>query len=99
MNFAADLPLLYADFGVVVTHTPQGGGSPASGRAIFDRPGVVQIGGEMIGTDYALRYPAATFPVVRRGDAFAIGGVGYLARESAQPGLDGLEMHVPLAKA
>lgn len=100
MNLAADLAMFYADFPAVdVTYTPTTGTGHA-GRAIFDQPGMTIIGGEVLATDYSLRYPAATFPAVKRGDVFAIGGVSYTARENAQPAsVDGLEHIVPLAKA
>ncbi|MDT3708169.1 MAG: hypothetical protein ROZ09_15210 [Thiobacillus sp.] len=98
MDFS-DLSPFYADFGEQVTHTPLVG-TPASGQALFDRPGTAIVGGEILATDYALRYPATTFQAVKRGDQFTIGGVSYTARESAQPAtLDGLEHIVPLARS
>lgn len=99
MNPAADLPLFYANFPAVdVIYTPQGGVAFDPQRAIFDQPGMTIISGEILATDYSLRYPAATFPNVKRGDAFSIGGVSYTARENAQPLIDGAEHTVPLAK-
>lgn len=98
MDFS-DLSLAYADFGLDVTHTPAVG-SPATGKALFDQPGTAIIGGEILATDYTIRYPAATFPSVLRGDTFTIGGATYTARESAQPAsLQGDEMIVPLARS
>lgn len=98
MDFS-DLSPFYADFSVAVIHTPLVG-SPSTKQAIFDQPGIALIGGEMLATDYSLRYPVATFQDVRRGDQFTIGGLNYTARESAQPAsIDGLEHIVPLAKA
>ncbi|MBC2731379.1 hypothetical protein [Thiobacillus sp.] len=91
-----DLAPFYADFAVPVIHTPLVG-SPASGQALFDQPGTTLIGGEILATDYALRYPVTTFQEVKRGDQFSIGGTTYTARESAQPAsFDGLEHIVPL---
>ncbi len=99
MNFAADLALQYADFGLPATHHPVAGGADVVGQAIIDMPGMTVIGGEILATDYSLRYPVATFPVVRRGDTFAVGGVTYTVREAPQPvGVDGLEHIVPLAR-
>ena len=99
MDLSSDLSILYADFGVTVTHTPTGGGASAAGLAIFDQPGMTLIGGEVLATDYSLRYPAATFPSVKRGDTFLVGAITYTAREAAQPAsVDGLEYIVPLAK-
>jgi hypothetical protein len=94
-----DLAPFYADFAVTVTHTPLVG-SPASGSALFDQPGTTIIGGEILATDYSLRYPTATFQAVTRGDSFSIGAATYTARESAQPAtIDGLEQIVPLARS
>ena len=91
-----DIDLLYADFGVDVTHTPAGGG-PTTAKAMFDRPGTVLVGGEMLATDYSVRFPVAAFQTVKRGDRFVIGGTTYLARENSQPAdIDGLESIVPL---
>jgi len=95
----SDLAPFYADFTVTVTHTPLVG-SPASGSALFDQPGTTIIGGEILATDYSLRYPVVTFQPVKRGDQFVIGGATYTARESAQPAsIDGLEHIVPLARS
>lgn len=94
-----DLTPFYADFAVDVTHTPQGG-VPVRGRALFDRPGTVIVGGEMLATDYSVRFPVVTFQSVKRGDQFTIGGAQYIARENPQPAsLDGLEFIVPLARS
>lgn len=99
MDFSADISLFYADFGVPVIHTPKGGVATAPKLALFNQPGTVMIGGDVLATDYSLRYPVATFPAVKKGDGFTIGGIAYTARESAQPaGDDGLEHIVPLAK-
>lgn len=98
MDFS-DLAPFYADFGADVTHTPAVG-SPATGKALFDQPGTAIIGGEILATDYTIRYPVTAFQAVKRGDSFTISGATYTARESAQPAsLQGDEMIVPLAKA
>lgn len=100
MDFADDLPFFYAEFGVEVTHTPKAGGASSPPElALHDQPGMTMIGGDILATDHSLRYPLATFPVVRKGDTFLIAGVTYTARENAQPLQDGLEYTVPLAKA
>lgn len=98
MDFAADLPLFYSEFAVAVTHTPLVG-APATARALFDQPGTAIINGEILATDYTLRYSVATFPGVKRGDTFTIAGNTYTARENAQPMIDGAEYVVPLARA
>lgn len=98
MDLRADIALFYADFAVPVTHRPLSGNAVV-GDAIFDQPGTVLVNGEMLATDYALRYPAVTFQTVRRGDRFDIAGATYTAREHGQPAtIDGLEHIVPLAK-
>jgi hypothetical protein len=98
MDFTADLPSYYADFGADATHTAAVGGAVTAGQVILDQPGQTLIGGEILATDYSLRYPAATFPAVKRGDTFLVGGITYTAREAAQPLLDGLEHIVPLSR-
>lgn len=100
MDFSADLGFFYADFGVSAVRTPAGGGAPSAPElVILDQPGMAVLGGDVVATDYALRYRVTSFPVVRRGDTFQIGSVTYTAREAGQPTLDGLECTVPLAKA
>lgn len=98
MDFASDLALMYDEFGVDVLHTPATG-APVAGRAIFDQPGTALIGGEILATEFGLRFAASTFPAVRRGDRFAVAGANYTARENPQPTLDGLEFTVPLARS
>lgn len=98
MQFAADLAACYADFGVQATHRPAAGGPPAEGLAILDQPGGGIFGGELLTTDYTLRYPTSVFPDVVKGDRFTLNRTDYVARESAQPLQDGLEATVPLAK-
>ena len=99
MDFSDDLPFFYAEFGKSVTWTPQVG-SPVTALALHDLPGDTLINGQMLSTDHVLRYPLESFPSVKRGDAFIIAGVSYVARESAQLiGVDGLEAAVPLYKS
>ena len=100
MSAVDDLPTMYADFGQTATLHPLAGGGDTVGLAILDEPGTTLIGGDLLATDYGLRYPAATFPSIKRGDTITIGAVPYTAREAAQPiGVDGLEHVVPLARA
>ncbi len=99
MDFASDLSLFYLDFGVEVTLTPKGGGASSTGLALHDLPGVTVLGGEVLATDHTLRFLAAAFPTIRKGDTFKIGAVSYTARENAQPLQDGLEYTVPLVRA
>lgn len=101
MDFAADLSLFYADFGKPATLQRAAGGAVVGPHlALLDLPGTALIGGELLATDYALRYPAASFPGVQRGDVFTVGGVAYTVREAPQSAiLDGSELIVPLAKS
>lgn len=99
MNFGDDTAAMYADFGVSAAHTPNAGGLVTTALAILDEPGMEVIGGDIIATDYSLRFPTASFPAVKRLDAFTIDGATYTAREDAKPLQDGLEQIVPLAKA
>lgn len=99
MDFAADISLLYADFGVTVTVTPKGGGTPVTGLALHRHPGAAMLAGEVIGTERTLRYPLATFPALRRGDTVQIGAATYTVREAPQALSRGLEAAVPLAEA
>lgn len=99
MDFAGDIDLQYADFGVEAVCTPAAGGAALPPvLVLFDQPGMAVIGDSVLATDYALRYRSSALPPVRRGDAFVIAGVRYTARESATPVLDGLEHMVPLGK-
>ena len=99
MDFSDDIPLLYADFGVSVTHTPAAGGASTTALAIHDAPGTSIFGAELSGTDHTLRYPTENFPAPRRGDTFVVKGVTYKVRDPARPINDGGESVVALAKA
>lgn len=94
-----DVSLFYADLAVSVIHQPLVG-TPITGNALFDQPGTTIVGGEILATDYSLRYPVVTFQPVKRGDLFLVGATLYKARENAQPAsIDGLEHIVPLARS
>lgn len=99
MDFAADLPFFYAEFGVLARHTPKNGGASRDALVLFDQPGVSIVQGEILATDLGIRYQTASIPVVRKDDTFVIKGQTYLARENAQPTEDGDEHTVPLKKA
>lgn len=99
MNFLSDLAIFYADFGVDVTLTRLAGGATVPGLAIFDQPGVEVIGGEVLATDYTVRFQRATFGAVLRGDTFLIAGALYTVREQAQPLADALESVAPLSRS
>lgn len=99
MDFAADTPLMYSDFGVLVTLTPKGGGASTSALALHRRPGTTVIGGDLLVTEHTLRYPLASFPNVKRGDTFAIGSETFKVRENPQVTAAGLEALAPLESA
>lgn len=99
MDFTADLAIFYSDFGQPATLKPQGGGAAVTGAAILDLPGTTVVDGQLIATDYSLRFPIATFPAIKRGDTVVVAGASYTVREGAQLiGVDGLEAIVALAK-
>lgn len=87
---------IYALLGIQVTHQPAGG-SAVTGQAVFDHPSDLMLSGNVRGADLALRYPAVTFPCVKRGDTFLVDGVTYTAREDHEViHVDGLEHRVQL---
>jgi len=92
--------LFDADIGAEqVTHQPAAGGPPVTGLAILSQPGSDYFGGALAGTDYALRYPTATFPNIAKGDRITIGRAEYRVREAPNETADGLEATVPLTKS
>lgn len=99
MDFAADLSFFYDEFAVQAVYTPRAGGAGKPGKVLFDQPGVSLINGEVQAIDLGIRYPASTFPVVRKDDLFAIGGVTYKARADHQPTEDGAEFTVSLKRS
>lgn len=97
-DFETDLILMHTDFAEAVMFHPVAGPIVA-GAAFLDAPGSALVGGDILSTDYVLSFPAESFPAVRRGDRFIIGGITYTARESSQPAsIDGLEHRVPLSR-
>lgn len=98
MDFSADIPLAYADFGDTVTHRSAASGMDTIGFAILDAPGTTLIGDDVLGTNYTLRYSLMLFPDVHRGDTFTIGETIYTVREgSTSANADGSERMVPLS--
>lgn len=99
MDLSTDLPLFYADWPAVdVTWTPKVG-QAKTGRAILNEPGTVVLNGEVLSTEFGLRFQTGTFSGVKKGDQFAVGARTFIARENAQPTRDGLEQTVPVARA
>ncbi len=97
-DFGAMLLPLYDRLGDAVTHTASSGGVVTELKALFTAPGERVLGGDVITTDYALRYRAAALPGVVRGDTFLIAGTTWRAREDAQSLLDGAEARVLLER-
>jgi len=98
MDFAADLSLMYADFGINAIHRAASDGIETIGLAILDAPGINLIGDDVLGTNYTLRYPLSTFPGVHRGDTFTVGETLYTVREGPTPAsADATERIVPLS--
>lgn len=98
MDFAADLPFFYAEFGVEAVHTNRLGVTSGPELVLFNQPGMMLLSSEVLATDLSIQYPAASFPVVRKDDTFLIAGKTYQARENHQPTEDGVEYIVPLKK-
>lgn len=100
MNPSSELRLFYSGWPATdVTWTPKNGASKTE-RAILDQPSQVILNGEVVATDYGLRYPASNFPNVRKGDSFFVKNVGtFTASEHAQSSVDGLENTVSLARS
>lgn len=95
--YVMDLLAMYADVGQVVRLRPVAG-PVVDGAAILDAPGTSLVG-EILATDYSMRFPVETFSAVRKGDQIISGGVTYTARQSSQPiSIDGLEHVVPLSR-
>ena len=98
MDFSPNLAVLYAIFGTPVEHTPAASGTPKTEKAIYNCPGSTLYGGDALVTEHTLRYPAAAFPPVGRGDKFVINGGAFFAREPAQTIHDGAECVVVLGR-
>ena len=96
MDFAADLAPIYDTLGVPVTHTPAAGGTPTTAQAMHNLPSTQWFAGELVATDHHLRYPAANFPEIHKGDVLVIAAVTYHALDNAQPINDGAERRVAL---
>jgi hypothetical protein len=73
--FAERLGLFVTDFSVPVVHDGQ------TARALFDQPTRGVLEDMVIDTEPAITLPAATLPVMARGEAITVAGVGYIVRE------------------
>ena len=88
MAFTENLTAFFSDFAVSATFTPKTGGDETA-NVILDAPSQVMFGGDMIGTDYIIRYAATDLPNIVRGCRGVIGGVTYVVREAPQVVDDG----------
>jgi hypothetical protein len=82
MALTEDLGVFLADFGVSVSD-----GSTAT-TGLFDMPGEVVAGGQIISTDYMLTIKASDYPGLVYGSALIVDGANYVVR-SVQPTDDG----------
>lgn len=90
MAFSEDLTAFFStsDFAVSATFTPKTGNDETA-NVILDAPSQVMFGGDMIGTDYIIRYRASDLPSITRGCRGVIGGVTYVMREAPKVMDDG----------
>ena len=90
MAFTENLTAFFStsDFAVSATFTPKTGNDETA-NVILDAPSQVMFGGDMIGTDYIIRYAATDLPNIVRGCRGVIGGVTYVVREAPQVVDDG----------
>jgi hypothetical protein len=91
--------VFFSDFAVDAQWRAAGSGTPVAVKVLFDAPGAAVLGGEVLLSDYAATFDAATLPQpVARNDTFTIAGTTWRAREAAQAGLDAALAVVPLQK-
>lgn len=85
MAFTEDLTAFFStsDFAVSATFTPKAG-SDETANVILDAPSQMMFGGDMVGTDYIMRYRASDLPNIVRTCRGVIGGVTYVVREAPQ---------------
>lgn len=76
-----DILLHYTVNGRPASITPAGGGATTSGYAIFMEPGDAILGGEVVTTSPALRYPVSAYPLVTRGARVDVAGRAWRVRE------------------
>lgn len=92
MAIAEDLTLYLSDHGVSVT------AGAVSGLGIFEQPGELALGGEMLLIDYAIRCEASKFGSLGYGDAVTVDGTAYTVENNPTPIDDGAFVIVPLVK-
>ena len=99
MDGLFSLRMIYAAWPAKTVRHEPAVGAPREGRAIFDQPGAVILGGDVVTTEPTLRWPRDAFAAVVRGDVFVIDGRRYRVSEPPQPSLDGDEISAPLERA
>jgi hypothetical protein len=70
-----------ADFSATATYTPAGGGTAQPGSVIFDAPGSVVDGMDVIASEPLATLPAAQWPDLSPGAHLAIGAAVYKVRQ------------------
>jgi hypothetical protein len=77
---------------------PAAGGIAQSAKVRFRAPTENVLAGEMLSTDYSVRYPSAKFPGLKRDEVLTIDGFKYAVREGPRSQLDGSEMEAKLMR-
>jgi hypothetical protein len=75
-----------------------GAGVQQSAQVRYTAPTQTVLAGDAFATDYAMRYPAGTFPGLKRGETVTVDGVAFRVREDPASDLDGTRLAVPLEK-
>jgi len=92
MAITEDPTLYLSDHGVSIT------AGAVSGLGIFDQPGELALGGEIMMIDYVIRCEASKFGTLSYGDAVTVDGVAYTVENKPTPVDDGVFVIVPLVK-
>ncbi len=81
MAFTELMVVFVGDFGVAATRTPAAGGSAQDGTVIFDQPGSVVDGMDVIATEPLALMASTQWPTLAAGDLLTIGAHGYRVRQ------------------
>lgn len=92
MESTEDQLAFLADFGVPVVV----GATNTTG--ILDAPGSIEVNGQIISTDHAVRYLTASIPDLDTNDTIAVNGNNYIVRHVLQVG-DGVFSIATLKRA
>lgn len=82
MDFAADLSVMFADFGEQATHTPTGG-SAITARVIVSHASQDVLGLSMVDVP-VITWRVADFGALARGAQIVVGATTWRLREAAQ---------------